>query len=76
MLTCEKQLSPTDPLDHSKPNPDWQGSQAKGLLTAILELGAFFGSLISGPFADIFSRKASANKQPSRSVGLSSSHQC
>lgn len=31
----------------------------KGLLTAVLELGAFAGSLIAGPLADSFSRKYS-----------------
>jgi len=31
----------------------------KGLLTAILELGAFVGALMAGPLADIYSRKYS-----------------
>jgi len=31
----------------------------KGLVTAILELGAFVGSLMAGPIADIYSRKYS-----------------
>lgn len=40
-------------------NPNWKGAQVKGLLTAILELGAFVGSLMAGPLADIYSRKYS-----------------
>jgi MFS family permease len=35
-------------------------AQLKGLLTSILELGAFFGSLIAGPMADAYSRKVSS----------------
>ncbi|ORX34929.1 putative high-affinity glucose transporter of the major facilitator superfamily [Kockovaella imperatae] len=34
-------------------------SVTRGLVTSILELGAFFGSLIAGPLADSFSRKYS-----------------
>lgn len=34
-------------------------STTKGLLTSILELGAFLGALIAGPLADMYSRKYS-----------------
>ncbi|KAL7420152.1 hypothetical protein Q5752_005118 [Cryptotrichosporon argae] len=34
-------------------------SSTKGLLTSILELGAFLGALIAGPLADAYSRKRS-----------------
>ncbi|ORY30805.1 hypothetical protein BCR39DRAFT_106521 [Naematelia encephala] len=34
-------------------------STTKGLLTSVLELGAFAGSLIAGPLADAYSRKVS-----------------
>lgn len=39
--------------------PGFKGSQALAMLTAILELGAFVGSLMAGPMADILSRKVS-----------------
>lgn len=35
-------------------------STTKGLLTSILELGAFLGSLCAGPLSDIYSRKVRA----------------
>ncbi|KAK1926871.1 putative galactose transporter [Papiliotrema laurentii] len=46
-------------LDNGEPNPNFRGSQALALLTAILELGAFVGSLMAGPLADMLSRKYS-----------------
>lgn len=40
-------------------DPNYHGAQALALLTAILELGAFFGALMAGPLADSLSRKYS-----------------
>lgn len=39
--------------------PEMRDETTRGLVTAILELGAFLGSLMAGPLADIFSRKYS-----------------
>jgi MFS family permease len=40
----------------------FDNAQTKGLLTSILELGAFFGSLIAGPLADTYSRKVRSRR--------------